>query len=538
MNYANHYNRTKTPQTEQADARQSKNNAGGYSFTVDHWKRLERFLILGSEGGTYYVTERNLTRANAKAVDQCLGEDPARALGTIATISQAGRAPKNDAAVFALALAASHANPLTRSLANGAVNSVCRTATHLFQFIEAVDKMRGWGRGLRRAVAGWYAARDGKALMYQAAKYRNRNGWSHRDALRLSHWQPSTLELQAVARWIVGAPTGERSVKRGERIKIGYQAGPLPEYLQAFDELQAADTDARVTALIEAHHFTHEMIPSQWLKSTGVWEALLPTMPTTALLRNLGRLTALGMLKDLGTHVPGVAAKLTNGEALKKARIHPLAVLLALKTYEQGHGEKGKLSWTPVRAIVDALDAAFYASFDAIEPTGKNILLALDVSGSMDATINGSSLSSREATAAMAMAIARTEQNWLCFGFSSRFVPLNISPRQRLDDVVRTISSLPFESTDCSLPMTHALQHSLGVDVFQIWTDNETYAGKQHPHEALVAYRRQSGRAAKLAVVATASTEFTIADPTDAGMMDVAGFDASVPQVLADFANE
>jgi 60 kDa SS-A/Ro ribonucleoprotein len=32
------------------------NNAGGYGFQLDDWERLERFLILGSESGTYYVT--------------------------------------------------------------------------------------------------------------------------------------------------------------------------------------------------------------------------------------------------------------------------------------------------------------------------------------------------------------------------------------------------------------------------------------------------------------------------------------------------
>jgi 60 kDa SS-A/Ro ribonucleoprotein len=32
------------------------------------------------------------------------------------------------------------------------------------------------------------------------------------------------------------------------------------------------------------------------------------------------------------------------------------------------------------------------------------------------------------------------------------------------------------------------------------------------------------------------ATRFTIADPSDAGMLDVAGFDVSVPQVVADFS--
>ena len=43
------------------------------------------------------------------------------------------------------------------------------------------------------------------------------------------------------------------------------------------------------------------------------------------------------------------------------------------------------------------------------------------------------------------------------------------------------------------------------------------------------------GRAAKLVVVGMTATGFTIADPNDAGMLDVVGFDAGAPQVMADF---
>ena len=73
--------------------------------------------------------------------------------------------------------------------------------------------------------------------------------------------------------------------------------------------------------------------------------------------------------------------------------------------YAQDRGEKGSLTWQPVPKIVDALDAAFYATFQNVEPCGKPVLLALDVSGSMDASmIAGSCLSAREASAAIALA--------------------------------------------------------------------------------------------------------------------------------------
>ena len=54
---------------------------------------------------------------------------------------------------------------------------------------------------------------------------------------------------------------------------------------------------------------------------------------------------------------------LADDERLKRARIHPFNVLLALKQYQAGHGEKGKLNWSPNRQIITALDKAFYKTF-------------------------------------------------------------------------------------------------------------------------------------------------------------------------------
>jgi 60 kDa SS-A/Ro ribonucleoprotein len=157
-------------------------------------------------------------------------------------------------------------------------------------------------------------------------------------------------------------------------------------------------------------------------------------------------------------------------------------------------------------------------------------------------------LSCREASAAMALVTAATEPRHFFTAFTeggyrsvhrgvtSGLVPLSISPRQRLDDVVRQVETFPFGGTDCALPMIEAEKQRWAVDLFVVYTDSETWAGDVHPAQALRRYRERTGIAAKLVVVAMASNGFTIADPEDAGMLDVVGFDASAPQLIADFA--
>lgn len=98
------------------------------------------------------------------------------------------------------------------------------------------------------------------------------------------------------------------------------------------------------------------------------------------------------------------------------------------------------------------------------------------------------------------------------------------------------MSGLPFGGTDCALPMVWARKHKVEVDTFAVYTDNETWAGDMHPHQALREYRDWSGIDARLVVIGMTATDFTIADPTDPGMLDVAGFDSAVPMLLNNFS--
>ena len=195
--------------------------------------------------------------------------------------------------------------------------------------------------------------------------------------------------------------------------------------------------------------------------------------------------------------------------------------------------------------MTDALDAAFYAAFGAVEPSGKRTLVAVDESGSMTARISGLPLSAREASAALALVQLATEPSATAVGFSAKgadwwrdaaLKPLRISPRQRLDDALRVVDRMPMGGTDCSLPMRHATEQGLAIDTFVVYTDNETWAGAVHPHQALVEYRQRSGIDAKLVVVGMTATGFTIADPDDGGMLDVVGFEAAVPSLIAEFS--
>lgn len=164
-------------------------------------------------------------------------------------------------------------------------------------------------------------------------------------------------------------------------------------------------------------------------------------------------------------------------------------------------------------------------------------MLAIDVSGSMDGGMVAgvAGLTPREGAATMAMVTARTEANYSFTAFSTKLVPLNISAKMRLDTVVETMRKIPMGGTDCAQPMLYALENRIPIDAFVVYTDSETWAGKGHPAQVLREYREKMGIMARLIVVALVGNRFSIADPNDKGMLDLIGFDAAAPSVMADF---
>lgn len=520
MKFTKHWSKKKTAQTQPIPGSgQVQNSAGGFTWELTPWDVLDRFLILGSEHGTYYVAEQKLTEGHAKNLIALIKSDGKKVVDRIVEVSEQGRAPKNDPAIFALAMASAYGDTETRQAAFAVVPKVCRTGTHLFQFVAEAENLRGWGRGMRTAIQRWYNAADADDLTYQAIKYQQRGGWSHRDLLRLAHPKPASDAHRALYKWIVDGTLSSGNAR-----------------LEAFEKLKATRDAKDAVSLIREYNLPRECVPTELLSDPVVWDALLESMPITALIRNLANMTRVGLLTARSDATKRVIARLEDAEALKRGRVHPIAILLAQATYAQGHGMRGSNTWATVPRIVDSLDGAFKRSFAVAGSTGKRFLLGVDVSGSMSGwTVAGTPLTACEAATAMAMVTMSNEPYVMPMAFAHNFRKLPLTPKMSLTEALRHTQNQNFGGTDCSLPMRYALQKKLDVDAFVVYTDNETWAGPIHPSQALEEYRHKTGIPAKLIVVGMCANSFTIADPNDPGMLDVVGFDTTVPQAMEQF---
>jgi len=149
----------------------------------------------------------------------------------------------------------------------------------------------------------------------------------------------------------------------------------------------------------------------------------------------------------------------------------------------------------------------------------------------------GTNLNAREGSACLALTIMNMEKECIIKGFSHTLCDLDLSPRRRLDDNIRAISSLPFGATDLSLPIRYASEKKIPVDCFIILSDNESWSGQYHPSECLRAYRKKMNLDSRFVNIQMSATKFSTADPEDVHSLEISGFDSGMLDTIAEFLN-
>lgn len=518
-----------TPQSQPIPGReveQHLNPAGGYSFKADDWARLSRFLILGVMGNSIYQSQGDMVKSNAGHVEKLLAQDGIRVVNEVVDVLSNSRSLKVDAPLFVLALALNSKDVATRVAASAAIKEVVRIPTHLFILVGYVNSMRGWGRSLRRGIAQYYLDTAMPKLAMHAWKYKSREGWTHRDVLRLAHAKTSDPARNAVLKYMTHGTVPDAGEDRA-----------LAQIAAAEELLHTTDAK-RAINLIRDHRLTREAVPTELLNNKAVWEALLEDMPVTAMVRNLGKMTNIGLLDRLSKAEQKVLSVLGNQDQITKSRIHPMAVYLALKTYAQGKGNKGSLTWNTNGAITDALDTAFYMAFGNVEKTGKRILLAIDDSGSMrggwSSSVMDGLLTPHEAAAAMALVTYMIEPSSVLIGYSGKYSAIDLSRKARVNDLSRKIASHG-SGTDTSLPVQYALDKSMDFDAIVSYTDNNTWSGSGHVTQYLRKYETRVGHPVRFLNVAMESGRSTDVDPTNPNMLELVGMDSNTPQIISEF---
>ena len=263
---------SETPQSEPLSANQVRNEAGGFVWKVDDLERFRRFLVLGSEGGTYYANEHRVGKENAEALFRLIGEGRGpEVVKIIVEYSTEGRTAKQDPIILSLAICARSKHLETKRAAYEAILQVLRIPTHLFAFVETCEMLSqpspGWGRAHRKAIQKWYTEKKPRGLAVAVTKYKQRNGWSHRDLFRLCHVKPQDPAIQFVIKYVI---KGFNAVQQDAvAAGVGQDVTSVCTFLKGVEEAKTMNEEQLVSAIKE-YGLVREHIPTNHLNSSKV----------------------------------------------------------------------------------------------------------------------------------------------------------------------------------------------------------------------------------------------------------------------------
>jgi 60 kDa SS-A/Ro ribonucleoprotein len=190
----------------------------------------------------------------------------------------------------------------------------------VFRFIKYAHALgQNWGRAQRRAVSKWYTEQNPSKLAMAITKYQNREGYSHRDILRLAH--PSTKDPLLCFLFDYITHGFEKAIENlnkpketntndsnTEDITDNNQQQTrsnddeeeennsqkfvtieqLKEFIETVEKVKTSTNADELVTAIKQHNLVREHMPTGMLNSTTIWSALLEKMPLTAMIRNLG----------------------------------------------------------------------------------------------------------------------------------------------------------------------------------------------------------------------------------------------------------
>ena len=505
----------------------SENLAGGVGFKASDWTALRRWLLTGSMFDCYYQGKDQMTEKNVEVLKRVMVEDATKVASEILDASKKGVSFHTP--IYALTIL-STGDKDAKNAFREVFSQVIRNGSQLYEFFNYTRGLRGFGSLIHNTVKDWFAGKDAKELEFQFLKYQSRYDWSGRDVLRMIKPVPKDETVKAVFNWIIG----------------GTKKNPLltewPETLErirAYEFLKSGDAaESDVIDAIGKYKMTWEMMPGNLTQTPKTWEALFHNMPVGATIRNLGNLTDKGVFKNTGNL--DILEQRFSKENLKKAYIHPVVFASALMIYEAG-GSMGrsKLTWKPVPRVMDTMEEGIDACFDSVEPTGKHIFYALDVSSSMTGgSVATLWMTPLQVQGVMALASIRTEKNYFVGGFDDNFKVLSKFTKNlnyaRAVDYHNGPWPNNFGGTDANAAYEYAIRNQIHTDIFVFMTDSESWSGYKHPSQGFKEYKSRINRNAK-AIYCTLvpyGDSITLADPEDKDSYDIAGFTGNTPKLI------
>ncbi|XP_057299959.1 RNA-binding protein RO60-like isoform X2 [Hydractinia symbiolongicarpus] len=453
-------------------------------------------------------------------------------------------------------------------------------------------KSTGWGAKRKKGIASFYtdANKNALRLLYLVTKYKRRHNWSHEDILLFTHLKFSNL-IEGKELVLTYSRYGYHHKKyislksRMSTSPVNETVGRVIDLIDVLERIKALTPDDdtanidTLCSLIEKYGklcceeewenvcylygqmnrrnnseeiqrksfgICKEHVPTKFFQYPEVWKRLLPNMALGCMIRNLGKMTELKLFDDQ-ENVNRVTSALRDPEILRRARIHPLSILIALHTYQKGESDQSKLKWNPNPEISGALDEAFHQSFDSGQlfldsPTNKKFYLAIDCSTIMKESecYHCDVISPVTAAAALTLVMRKMEPRCQVVAFGEDLAD-NVPVAETISETVTQIEEYAKSNNlggeiDPTVVIQNARDKRIEVDVFIFFTACKGLKGDAT--DMLQKYRStMENPDAKLIVCAMSSNDETIVQADDPFVLHVCGFDQNMLTTIREFVS-
>ncbi|XP_046829031.1 60 kDa SS-A/Ro ribonucleoprotein-like [Vespa crabro] len=531
-------------------------------------EQMSAFLYVGKEFALYHpgnlFAHNYFLAVNVGCIEK-LAADENKQLLPIEIILKAFESnlvPHSETLIFALAVCSKQVySESLRHAAYAIVGKICSLPEHFILFIKFASELskrkitmphpykpsHGWGHGLRKAVNNWYLSKEPLELAKCVTRCKGRYGWKHKDIVKLSHPHPDTPEKEVILKYIMH---GLEKTKKSFGDNLDVQE--LIDYIEKIEDFKHCNDKVQAAGLLEKYELTLDHVPGHMLKSTEIWNSLIPSMDLHTLLSNLQRIHNLGLLKTDAPAVEKIIDEITNKERLSSSNVHPIFVYIILKNYENSGKplsyEKRKMKEQakkpfppppkPNSKIINALNKAFELSVLNLKSTGLRYMITINANKIMwkCPTWRSGNVNAAEAGFLIAYTLSRCEKDITAAAFDVIDVHIiNLDQSLYFSSLISVYQPMPNNIIRLSSPIIWASQKGYQYDVFiNVIDDIIDY---NECEEVFEDYRKQMNLPhTKLINCVVCSSKAYKEDIYNRNILTIYGFDATVPMVIQAFA--
>ena len=483
-----------------ADAR---NHEGAPAYALSPKQTLAQYVATGCLNGTFYASADEQLQ---QVLALCAGAEPLFVAKLAVYARQAGHM-KDMPALLCAALSLRSPELLARVF-----DRVIDNGRMLRTFVQIVRSgavgRKSLGTRPRRLVQRWLAARSDGDLFADSVG----QSPSIADVVKMVHPRPATASRAALYAYLIGRD---------------HDPAALPPEVRAYEDYKAGRRS-------ELPGVSFQLLTGLPL-GEAEWTEIARRAPWQMTRMNLSTFARHGVFRREGM-AELIATRLSDGEAIARARVFPYQLLVAYAT-----------AGAEIPASVrDALQDAMELAIGNVPTVSGKVYVCPDVSGSMSSPVTGyrrgatTAVRCVDVAALVAAALLRKNPDAEVLPFEHRLVNVQLSTRDSVMTNASKLAAVGGGGTSCSAPLRELNRRRARGDLVLYVSDNESWvdAGRGRGTATMQewsAFRSRNPRARLVCLDIQPYGTTQAAERED--VLNVGGFSDEVFAVIARFAD-